>query len=139
MYSGGMIFNLDAHVQQGYSTQFVCVCVCVSVCLYVTALTATYMHVFFKSKVRYRRVLHGVLNICNMWLSLKMLCYGVIYLPPLLSTLPDELSTDVRNSSGFFSRRRVRTFNDGFSKTTDSSLFSAKELLSFLAYFCARG
>ena len=65
--------------------------------------------------------------------------HGVIYLPPLLSTLPDELSTDVRNGSGFLSRQRVSTFNDGFCKTTDSSLFSTKELLSFLAYFCACG
>ena len=63
--------------------------------------------------------------------------YGVIYLPKLPSTLSDKFSTDARNSSGFLSRQRVSTFNDGFCRTTDSSLFSAKELLSFLAYFHA--
>ena len=62
--------------------------------------------------------------------------YGVIYLPWLPSTLPDELSTDIRNSSRFLSRQRVSTFNNSFCKITDSSLFSPKEML---AYFCIRG
>ena len=107
----------------------------------VTTLTATY--IILKSKVRYHRDLHGVLNICNVWLSLKTLCSKVMasssYLPWLPSTLPDELSTDIRNSSRFLSRQRVSTFNNSFCKITDSSLFSPKELLSFLAYFCTRG
>ena len=30
------LLTLGAHVQQGYGTQFVCVCVCLSVCLSVT-------------------------------------------------------------------------------------------------------
>ena len=110
------------------------------VCLSVTALTATYA--IFKSNVRYHRVLHGVLNILQHVAFAEnalFKSYGVVYLPRLPSTLPDELLTDVRKSSGFLSRRIVSTFNDGFCKTTDSSLFSAKELLSFLAYFCARG
>ena len=53
-----------------------CVCVCVCVYLSVTALTATY--IILKSKVRYQRGLHGVLNICNVWLSLKTLCSKVM-------------------------------------------------------------
>ena len=40
--------------------------------------------------------------------------YGVIYSPWLPSTLPDELSTDIRNSSRFLSRQRVSTFNNSF-------------------------
>ena len=55
--------------------------------------------------------------------------YGVICLPPLPSTLPNELSTDRRNSCGFFSRRRVCTLSDSFCRTTASSLFSMNELL----------
>ena len=90
-------------------------------------LTATY--IILKSKVRYHRGLHGVEN--ALFKS-----YGVIYLPWLSSTLPDKLSTDIRNSSRFLSRQRVSTFNNSFCKITDSSLFSPKELLSFLAYFC---
>ena len=60
-------------MREGYGSWFVCVYVCVCVCVYlsVTALTATY--IILKSKVRYHRGLHGVLNICNVWLSLKML------------------------------------------------------------------
>ena len=62
-------------MREGYGSWFVCVCVyvCVCVCVYlsVTALTATY--IILKSKVRYHRDLHGVLNICNVWLPLKAL------------------------------------------------------------------
>ena len=59
--------------------------------------------------------------------------YDVICLPLLPSTLPEELSMDRRNSSGFFLRRRVCTLSDSFCRTTDLSLFSVNELLSFLA------
>ena len=59
--------------------------------------------------------------------------YGVICLPPLPSTLPEELSMDRRNSSELFLRRRVCTLSDSFCRTTESSLFSVNELLSFLA------
>ena len=59
--------------------------------------------------------------------------FGIICLPLLPSILPDELSVDMTNSSGFFSRSIVCTFSDSFSITADSSLFSAIELLSFLA------
>ena len=62
------------------------------VCVFVTVLTATY--IILKSKVRYHRGLHGVLNICNVWLSLKRLmfltrksscqCYKVLLALPLL-------------------------------------------------------
>ena len=61
------LLTLGAHAPQGYGNQFVCV----SVYLSVTKLTATY--IIFKSKVRYHRVLRGILNICNMWLTLKPL------------------------------------------------------------------
>ena len=69
--------------------------------LSVTALTTTY--IILKSKVRYHRGLHGVLNIFNVAFAKNTLfkSYGVIYLPWLPSTLPDELSTDIRNSSRF--------------------------------------
>ena len=114
---------------------YVCVCVYLS----VTALTATY--IILKSKVRYQRGLHGVLHLQRVAFAENALfkSYGVIYLPWLPSTLPDELSMDIRNSSRFLSRQRVSTFNNSFCKITDSSLFSPKELLNFLAYFCTRG
>ena len=48
--------------------------------------------------------------------------YGVIYLPWLPSTLPDELSTDIRNSSRFLSRQRVSAFNSSFDMLGDSML-----------------
>ena len=55
--------------RKDYSSQFVCVCVCV--CLSVTALTTTYL--VCKAKVRYHRVLYGVLQICNMLIQLRTL------------------------------------------------------------------
>ena len=123
---------------EGYGSQFVClpvcVCVCLSVCLSVTALTAT--NFVCKAKVRYHRVLHDVLQICKLVDFAKnasFKSYGVICLPPLPSTLPEELSMDRRNNSEFFLRRRVCTLSDSFCRTTDSSLFSVNELLSFLA------
>ena len=54
------------------------VCMCVVCVSTVTALTATY--IILKSMVRYHRGLHGVLNICNVWLSLKTLCSKVMAL-----------------------------------------------------------
>ena len=59
---------------------------------------------------------------------------GVICLPPLPSTLLEELLMDRRNSSEFFLRRRVCTLSDSFCRTTDLSQFSVNELLSFLAW-----
>ena len=44
--------------------------------------------------------------------------YGIICLPPLPSTLPEELSMDRRNSNEFILRRRVCTLNDSFCRTT---------------------
>ena len=69
--------------------------------------------------------------------------YGVICLPPLPSTLSEELSMDRRKSSEFFLRRRVCMLSDSLCRTTDSSLFSVNDLLSFLAWpvhiSCASG
>ena len=69
------------------------------VCLSVATLTATYL--VCKAKVRYHRVPYGVLQICNVWISLRMLRSKVMVLPPLPSTLPEELSMDRRNSSSY--------------------------------------
>ena len=44
----------------------------VYVCLSVTTLAATYL--VLTSKIRCLRVLYGILQICNMWLLLRMLC-----------------------------------------------------------------
>ena len=60
--------------------------------------------------------------------------YDEICLPPLPSTLPEELSMDKRNSSELFLSRRVCTLSDSFCRMTDSSLFSVNELISFLAW-----
>ena len=124
---------------EGYSRQFVCVCVCVCVCvsvvcLSITALTATYL--ICKAKVRYHRILYGVLQICNVWISLKTLVQKLwrYLLTTAAFHIPEELSMDRRNSSELFLRRRVCTLSDSFCRTTDSSLFSANELLSFLAW-----
>ena len=90
-----------------------------SVCLSFTVLTATYS--IFKFKVwgcfKYLQCVAFTENALFK-------NYGVIYLPPLPSMLPDELLADVRNSIGFLSRLRISTctFNDGFYKTTDSSV-----------------
>ena len=90
------------HAQQGYGSQFVCVqgyilCtlgVCVSVYLSVTTLTATYN--ILKSKVRYHGVLHDVLNICNVWLSLKPLCSKVMASFTCHACLPCSLTSSQR-------------------------------------------
>ena len=126
------------HIREGYGS----LCVCVCVCVYLSVNHANcYIHHF---KVQ------GEVSQGSSWCfkhlqrvafaeNALFKSYGVIYLPWLPSTLPDELSTDIRNSSRFLSRQRVSTFNNSFCKITDSSLFSPKELLSFLAYFCTRG
>ena len=77
----------------------------------VTALTATYL--VCKTKVRYHRVVYGVLQICNVDFTKNVLfkSYSVIYLPPLPSTLAEEFLVDKRNSSEFFLRRRVCMLN----------------------------
>ena len=66
------VINPQRMRSKGYSSQFVCVCVS------VTTLTATYL--VYKAKVRYHRVLYGVLQICNVWISLKTLCSKVMAL-----------------------------------------------------------
>ena len=52
--------------------------------------------------------------------------YGVTYLPIPHSTVPDELSIDKGDSNGLFLRRRLCTFSDSSSKSTDLSLFVVK-------------
>ena len=76
--------------------QFVCLSVCVIVCLYIV-LTAT----FTSSKPKV--VLHDILKIYNVWLLLKTICTKVFasLLTTTAFTLPDKLSTDIRNSSWF--------------------------------------
>ena len=112
----------------------VCVCVCVCVCLSVTMLTATYL--VYKTKMRYHRVLYDITDLQHVDFAknASFKSYGVICLPPLPSTLSGKLSMDRRNSSEFFLRRRVCTLSDSFCRTTDSSLFSVKELPNFLAW-----
>ena len=76
-----------------------------SVCLSVSTLTATQL--IFESKVRYHSVLHGVLkdfHRVDFADNALFKSFGVIRLSLLPSTLPDELSTDRRNSSELFSR-----------------------------------
>ena len=125
--------NPQSMRSEGYGSQFVCLCVCV--CLSVTVLTAT--NFVCKAKVRYHTVLHDVLATdlqrVDFAKNTSFKSYGIICLPPLPSTLPEELSMDRRNSSEFFSRRRVCTLSDSFCRTTDLSLFSVNKLLSFLA------
>ena len=70
LYVQCLVIN-PRRMREAYGSWFVCVCACVY--LSVTVLTATY--IILKSKVRYHRGLHGVLNICNVWLSLKRLMF----------------------------------------------------------------
>ena len=73
----------------------VCVCVCVrlsvglSVCSSVTTLSATYVVHMYKMKCR--RVLCGGLYHVDFAENALFKSYGVIYLPPLPSTLSDEV------------------------------------------------
>ena len=71
--------------RKDYSSQFVCVCVCLS----VTALTTTYL--ICKAKVRYHRVLYGVLQICNMLIQLRTLRSKVMALLAYHCCLPYSL------------------------------------------------
>ena len=120
-------------MREGYGSWFVCVYVCVCVCVFVCYRANCYIHHF---KVQ------GEVSQGSSWCfkhlqrvafaeNALFKSYGVIYLPWLPSTLPDA---DIRNSNRFLSRQRVSTFNNSFCKITDSSLFSPKELLRFLAY-----
>ena len=67
------------------------VVVSLCVCLSVTALTATYL--VCKAKVRYHMVLYGVLQICNVWLSLKTLLSKVMALFAYHYCLPCSLTS----------------------------------------------
>ena len=62
------------------------------VCLSVTTLTATY--IVCKAEVRYHNmVLYGVLQICNVWLSLKTLLSKVMALFAYHCCLPRSLTS----------------------------------------------
>ena len=63
-------------MREGYGSRSVCVCVCVSLCVSVTALAATYL--VYKSQVRCYKVPYGVVNVCIVWILLKMLCSKVM-------------------------------------------------------------
>ena len=52
--------------------------------------------------------------------------YGMIFGPPLLSWLLDELMTHKRDSNGFVSTRLVRRVRDSFYNLTDLLLFILK-------------
>jgi hypothetical protein len=62
---------------------------------------------------------------------------GVICWSPPPSSLPDELSMDKRDSSGFFSTRRVCTARDRSNKTTGSSLIVVHWQISLAYCDCA--
>ena len=110
-------------------------------------LTVTY-----KSKVRYYHNIIGVFMVFQLE-DLQRVAFakdilfkmsGVICLSLLPSTLSDKLSTDIRYSNGLFSTQKVCMISDSSCKMADchSSLFSVKELLSFLAQIglvCGRG
>ena len=65
--------------------------VCVCVCLSATALTATYL--VCKAKVRHHRVIYGVLQIYNVWISLKTLRSKVMALFAYHRCLPYSLKS----------------------------------------------
>ena len=65
------LLTLGAHVQEGYSSLFVCVCVCLS----VPTLGG---HLFiYGFKVRYQRLVHDTPQVFNSWISLEMFCSRV--------------------------------------------------------------
>ena len=74
----------------------VCVCVCMCMCVYLSVTTLTAAYIILKSKVRYHRGLHGVLNICNVWLSLKTLCSKVMASFTYHGCLPHSLTSSRR-------------------------------------------
>ena len=71
---------------EGYGSQFVCLSVCLSVCLLPTNFVC-------KAKVRYHRVLHDVLQTCNVWISIKTLCSKVMALFAYHHCLPRSLKS----------------------------------------------
>ena len=89
--SGYSIFFPRYMCSEGYSSQFDCTCECVCVCLSVTVLAATYL--VCKAKVRYHRVLNGVLQICNVGISLKTLHSKVMVLFAYHHRLPQSLKS----------------------------------------------
>ena len=68
---------------EGYSSRFVC--------LSVTVLTAA--NFVCKAKVRYHRVLHDIIQICNVWISLKTLRPKVMVLFAYHRCLPRSLKS----------------------------------------------
>ena len=84
--------------------------VSLSVCLSVTALTAT--NFVCKAKVRYHRVLHDVLQTCNVWISLKRIRSKVMALFAYHRCLPRSLKssrwTKDTAASSFLDEERAR-------------------------------
>ena len=101
LYYSCVNYDYPARMRKGYGSRRVCVSVCVS----VTALAATYL--VYKSRIRCYEVPWGVLNVCIVWVSLKMLSsFGVICLQRLPFMLwcssSDETSMERMNNSGLF-------------------------------------
>ena len=85
-----MSVYVSMHIPRHACTAGVTV-VSLCVCWSVSALTATYL--IRKGKVRYHMVLYSVLQICNMWLSLKTLLSKVMALFAYHYCLPRSLTS----------------------------------------------
>ena len=88
----------------------------------------------FKSKVRHRSVLCGVLQIYSMMVFPENGLCRSHFLPQQPYKLPDDLSMDGRNCSVSISQRRMSAFSHSSCKMTDSSLFGVKKLLCFMVF-----
>ena len=98
---------------------------CVSVCYHeICCLPRFYVAKFY-------RVLYGVFKVFVVWLSLKTLCSRVLVPFDGHRRLPRELSTDKRDSNGFFSIRKVYHWF-----ITDHSTLAEKLLGYLSAYAC---
>ena len=110
----------------------VVLCVCVSVC-YRASGYIPHFHVENKTPLGFLwrfQDMHCVAFVENALFKSS----GDICWPPLPSSLLEELSIDIRDSGGFFSRRLVCRSSDRSYNLTDSSLVIVNCQLRFLPW-----
>ena len=110
-------------MHKGYCSHSVCVCYHASCCI-----------LFCKPQVRCYKVPYAVSNECIMWIFSEnafFSSFGVIYLLPLPSTLPEEFSMNRTNNSGLLSRYKVYRFSDSSCRTTTAVSEVTAKLLDF--------
>ena len=126
-------------MHKGYDSCFMYLPVCGYMCLSVCLLPWNLLQTSLIHQNQGVIFLYGVSKVFVMWLLLdaSFISSSVICQSQLLSSLPDELPMDRRDSNGFLSTKLVSRPSVSSYNTTDLSLITLnssypQELLSFV-------